>query len=33
MKTFELKPVLAALNSYTTGVRETVLEIFQVDGT
>eukprot|EP00967_Tisochrysis_lutea_P043275 scaffold52271_cov21-Tisochrysis_lutea.AAC.1 len=31
MKTFELKHVLATLNAFTAGVRETVLGIFQVD--
>ncbi len=29
MKTFELKPVLGLLNSFTAGVRESVLEVFQ----
>lgn len=32
MRTFDLKQVLAALNTYTAGVRETVLGIFQVRG-
>lgn len=30
MKTFDLKPVLTSVNGFTAGVRETVLEIFQV---
>lgn len=30
MKTFDLKPVLALLNTFTSQVRETVMAIFQV---
>ena len=29
MKTFELKPVLQLLNTFTSGVRESVLDVFQ----
>ena len=29
MRTVEIKPILALLNHFTSGVREAVLEVFQ----